>query len=211
MNSLFNSDNYVFRFLGRITDCLILNLLFILCSIPIVTIGPAVCALYYCMMKIVRDRDSSITRMFFRSFRLNLRQGILMTLLFLAMALILVVDIRACDIFEFSASGFIQIMLYILSFILFAIASYVFPLLAQFDNTVRNTFKNAFYMALTNCGYTMIIIVLNSIPLILFLFFPELFILTVPLWLSFGFAIIAIINAKMFVNIFNKYIPENEE
>ena len=74
MNSLFNPDNPIFHFLSRIADIIFLNLLFLLCCIPIITIGPSISALYYCMLKIIRKRDSSITGMFFHSFAMLWRE-----------------------------------------------------------------------------------------------------------------------------------------
>ena len=58
MGGLFNYDNPIWRFVGRIWDLFILNLLWVLCSIPIVTFGASTTAMYYCTMKIARDRDS---------------------------------------------------------------------------------------------------------------------------------------------------------
>lgn len=206
MNSLFNPDNPIFSFLSRITDIVILNLLCILCCIPIVTIVPSLGALYYCMLKIVRDRDSSIIAMFFHSFRTNLKQGSLMTVLFITMALFLVIDIRICNIVVFSLLKYIKFLLYLSFFILFVIISYAIPLLAQFENSTRNILKNAIILAFTNLGYTAIIVVLNALPLIQFWGLPEFSMFVSPIWLTFGIALIALINTKIFVKIFDKFI-----
>ena len=70
MGGLFNYDNPIWRFVGRIWDLFILNLLWVLCSLPIVTFGASTTAMYYCTMKIARDRDSGgVLSMFFHSFK----------------------------------------------------------------------------------------------------------------------------------------------
>lgn len=210
MNFLFNFDNPVFRFLSRITDIILLNLLFLICCIPIITIGPSVTALYYCMLKIVRNHDSSITEMFFHSFRDNLKQGALLTLIFLACTLFLVFDILLCNIFELSLASFIKAFLYIFLFILIAMMSYAFPLLAQFENSIKNILKNSFIISILNIGYTIIIICLNSIPFLLLFCLTELFLISLPIWITCGISLICLINSTMFVKIFDKLISQEQ-
>ncbi|MFQ9510793.1 MAG: DUF624 domain-containing protein, partial [Lachnospiraceae bacterium] len=57
MGGLFNLDNPVWRFIGKLVDVALLNLLWIICCIPIVTIGPATTAMYYVTLKLVRDEE----------------------------------------------------------------------------------------------------------------------------------------------------------
>ena len=209
MNSLFNFNNPLMRFLSRILDILYLNLLFLLCCLPIITIGPSFSALYYCLLKILRDQDSSITTMFFHSFKTNLKQGISLTLFFIGVVLILLLNIYLCTQLDGELFEYIKIFIYVIFVCFIGIISYAFPFLAQFDNSLKNIIKYSFFLAISNFGYTFIIMGLNSVPFLLFYFLPELFLYTLPGWLTFGFAIIALINAKFFVKIFNKFIPEN--
>ena len=65
----FNYDNDIWRFVGRLADIMVLNLLWILFSLPIVTFGISTTALYYCTLKIVKDEDDGNIRMFLRCFR----------------------------------------------------------------------------------------------------------------------------------------------
>ena len=208
MKSLFNLDNPVFRFLERVFDIAYLNILCVVCSIPVITIGPSVTALYYCLLKIARKQDSSITRMFFDSLKMNLKQGILMTLIFAGLAAILVVDIQICNNMAGENAEYIRTFLYVVFAIVAVMASYAFPVLAQFDNTTVNILKYALLLAIYNVKYTALIVFLNAIPIVVFIFLPELFLWTFPAWLTFGFAAIAMINSKMFVKIFEKVMPK---
>ena len=56
--NLLNEDNVVHVFLNKLGDIVIANLLFILCSIPVITIGPALTALYHCMMRTVKGNNN---------------------------------------------------------------------------------------------------------------------------------------------------------
>ena len=82
----FDYDSSVMLFMRRIGDFMLLNVLWIICSLPIVTIGVSTSAYYYCMLKIVRDTDSGIVGMFFHSFKDNLKQGTVLTEILMAVA-----------------------------------------------------------------------------------------------------------------------------
>ena len=75
MGSLFNLDNPIWRFMGKLVDVFILTLLWAVCCIPIITIGPASTAVYYVTLKLVRDEESYTVRSFFKSFKENFKQG----------------------------------------------------------------------------------------------------------------------------------------
>lgn len=204
--SLFKIDSPVFQGLTRICDILILNILWVICSLPVITLGASTAALYYSMLKINREKDYGITEMFFHSFRQNLKQGSKLTVLFLVSGLFIYVDIRACKIMNGTISNIAMVLLVILSVIWGMMVSYVFPLLAQFDNTIINILKSAFIISINNFLHTIYIVVLNAIPFILFIGLPYVFVISVPIWLTFGVAVIAFMNAKTFVKIFDKYI-----
>ena len=81
MNRFFSMDNKFFQAMGRIADLLILNLVFLVCCIPVVTIGPALTALHYVTLKMARNEESYIIRSFFKSFKQNFRQGLIINLI----------------------------------------------------------------------------------------------------------------------------------
>jgi len=72
-----NQDNIVVIALNRIGDVIIANLLFLLCSIPLVTIGPSLTALYHCMLRIVKGNEDKVTKTFFRALRQNFVQSLI--------------------------------------------------------------------------------------------------------------------------------------
>ena len=92
--NLLNEDNVVHVFLNKLGDIVIANLLFILCSIPVITIGPALTALYHCMMRTVKGNNNGTTRTFFRAFKENFKQSLIVWLLILVAGIILVLNLR---------------------------------------------------------------------------------------------------------------------
>lgn len=206
MKSLFRLDSPILNFLSRMYDIAYLNLLCVLGCIPIITISTSVTALYYCMLKISREKDCSLTKMFFHSYFQNMKQGIKLTMIVIATGLFLYVDIQACKMMSNVLGKIINLVLFFLLIIWGMIVSYIFPLLAQFENTIKNIIRNAFLLSINHFFYTIIILFLNAIPVLLFFLLPHVFLMSVPLWLLFGTAAIAYINARSFVKIFDKYM-----
>jgi len=205
------SDNKVLQMLGLLGDLMLLNVLWIVCCLPVVTIGPATTALYYTTLKLVRKEESYLTRMFFRSFRQNLKQGIQMTLFLLLFCVILYLDSRIAGNTAISYGKILSILFLVLTCLLVMTASYAFPLLAQFENTVKGTLKNALFMSVWHLPYTLVILVLNSLPVLLFYLLPTWFLMSLILWLIIGIAGVAYLNSRLFVKIFDHYIPETDE
>lgn len=197
--------------MGRVADLMILNILWLLCCIPIVTIGASTSALYYATLKIVRKEDSYPTRMFFHSFKQNLKQGIVFTFIFLVLGLLLFFDIQIVIAIGGTMGKIFTGIFVILAVMLAMTASYTFPVLAQFDNTVKGTLKNSLLMSICHLPYTLVIVILNAIPIVLLVLLPYYFFLTLPLWLFLGIGVIAFLNCKLFVKIFARYMPSEEE
>ena len=81
MGSVFNSESPLMTSLARVADIMILSLLWVVCSLPVITIGVSSSALYYVMLKIVRGEDVHVVRLFIKSLKDNLFQGMIMTLI----------------------------------------------------------------------------------------------------------------------------------
>ena len=204
--SIFKIGSPIFNGLSRIFDILLLNFLWILCSIPVITIGASTAALYYCMMKINRERDSGIVEMFFKSFRQNFKQGCILTIIFIFSGIFLYVDIQACKAIGGALENIIIVILLVLVVIWGIMISYTFPLLAQFDNTLINTLKNSLLLAISNIKKTVPIFILNAVPVVLFFGFPYAFVFCIPLLLTFGAALISFFNSKILISVFDKYM-----
>lgn len=212
MNRIFNMDNKFFTFMGRVADLIILNLLCLVCCIPIVTIGPAITAMFYVTMKMVRNEESYIVRGFFHSFKENLKQGIIINLILLAAFIMLFFDISLVRGMEGTMYKVLFYIFLVLLFLCTLIYTYIYPVLAKFYNTIRNTFVNAFLMSIRHLPYSFLMIIISLLPLAI-LFIPSFQAQSLVLMLFFlmGGALIAYINAHFFVKIFDKYIPEEEK
>ena len=209
MGRFFNMDNKFFVFMGKIADLCMLNLLCIACCIPVVTAGASLTALYYVTLKMVRNEEAYIFRSFFRSFKQNFKQATVINIIMLAAAALLYIDTNIAGKMGQPAGKILGMIFAAFTLLYVMILLYVYPLLAKFYNSVKNTFKNAILMAIRHLPYTILMLLICACP-ILILFIPsfQIQMSLIMLVILFGPAVIAYGNSHFFVRIFDKYIPE---
>ena len=88
---------------------------------------------------------------------------------------------------------------------------YVFPVLAKFDNTILNTIKNAFFMAIGNLPRTLLMAAVIVGSVVLTFLSQQTIAIGLLVWIMCGFALIAFLNAHILVKVFDRYIPTDEE
>lgn len=204
---LFNYDNPVWRGIGKFWDVLIAHILWVICSIPIITIGASTTALYYVTLKLVRDEDGYTVRSFFHSFKENFKQATIIWLLVLVSGGVLAVDLWFVLRSGAVAPGGFQTALasvFIgLTIIWLATVTYVFAVLARFYGSVRRIIFNALFMSVRHILSTVGVIVIDI--LLVFITFRFL-----PMLIVFGVALIAYVNSFFINRIFKKYTPKEE-
>lgn len=146
-----NYDSKFSQTMIKLCYACFLNLLWMICSLPIITIGASTTALYYACLKIVRDEDFDAGRLFFHSFKQNFKQATVIWLIMLAAGIFLGGDGYILYHLRSNSTGAIAVMWTLLLAIIIAAAViyvivllYVFPLLASVENTTGAMLKNAF-------------------------------------------------------------------
>ncbi len=207
MRWLLNEDNFLNVGLLKVWDIVICNLLFILCSIPLVTIGPALTALYHCMLRMVKGNKEGNVKTFFRAFRQNFRQSLVVWLMSVGIAALLYNN----GIFLKEMPGtFAAILLYIMvifALFLAIISLYVYPVIAAFEGTIAMQLKNAFVFAGKHFGKTLGMLVLWTFPLAVTVVDVAFQPLYVFCWFFFLFSTLAWICSKMLYKMFRPYLP----
>lgn len=205
---LFDLDSPLMQGLSKMADMMILNLLTLLCCLPIITVGPAFTALNYMSLKLVRNEECYIVKGYFKSFKENFRQSVVIWMLLLIVAILLVIDFYIMISAESETGGIMLILIFVAAIFWLCTALYVFPVLARFHNTIKATVKNAFLMSIMQFPKTVVMAVAYLIPLVLFIYFLQL----TPIVLFFGFSapawVSAKLNDKLFKKLENKYLEE---
>lgn len=206
MSRFFDMDSPVMRFLSRVADLLILNLITLVCCIPLITIGASVTAMHYVLLKMVRNEEGYIVRAFFKSFKQNFKQA---TIIWIFILLFLIIFAGDIFIFNYAAIEFpkaLRVVLLALSLVVGMITAYVFPILSRFDNTVGNTFKNALFMSILNLPKTVLMLIMYIVPVALLLFVP----MAIPIVFMFGISVPAFFAAMLYNKTFKRFEPVEE-
>ena len=214
MGRFFNLDSPFVAFMNRVADLMILNVLFVICCIPVITIGPAVTALYYVTLKMARNEESYIAKSYFKSFKQNFRQGLVMWLIDLLLIGIFVLDFsvlngRITGVENPGTPMFtvVRVILMVLAFLMLFAFSFTFPVLAKFDNTIKNTYRNAFLMSIRHFPTALVTTLLWGVVLLSGYLFPQVIIAHLLIL----FSLAAFISSFLFVKAFDNYIPKEEE
>ncbi|MBQ9765906.1 MAG: DUF624 domain-containing protein [Lachnospiraceae bacterium] len=201
MDKFFSTEGKFFRGLEKIVNVVYLNILWIIFSLPIITIGASTTALFSVMMKLARDREGYIFQGFWKAFKENFKQSTLIWLIDMAIATFLVADMYFFFNVEWSSGRYIGMIFIGVTVIFILGLLYMFPLQAQFENKVKQTIRNAFFLASKHFSYSVLLLFI----LLLTIFLMYLF------WYIAGWCIIGIgafVSAHIYNRIFKKYIPE---
>ena len=208
--NLLNEDNIIHIFLNKLGDIIVANLLFLVCCIPIITIGPALTALYHCMLRTVKGNNNGTTKTFFRAFKENFRQSLIVWLGLLAVGFILFLNIRYL---QNTASVVSKPLFYVslgIAGLVIILALYIFPVIAAFANTTVNLLKNAYVFAFLHFPSTLAIAVITILPMFMTYRDIKLMPLYACCWFFFGFGLTAYVNSLLLYRMFKPFLEKED-
>ena len=210
MKALFSPDSKFMCLMSRVGDLMVLNLLFLVTCIPIVTIGAAATSLYTICFRFGTDREGRMFRTYFQTFRAEFKQGTLLWLMLLLFGCMTALD---AYLFYCMPGGMHWLfLLFIFLFILVVfILSYAFPLMSQFDNKALPTFKNALVLSLGYLPRSILMTAFNIFPFLLLYIDFYAFLQMGFLWVALYFSTTAYANSILLKKVFAPYLPEPEE
>lgn len=209
MKGIFSPDNPVVRFFVKLGYIWYLDILWLVTSLPIFTIGASTTALLYSSMKLQME-EGYPTKNFFHSFKENFKQATGIWMIYLGVGALLALDLIY---WNKRGAGFSNLnmpwALSIAACILYGISlSYVFAIQSKFVNTVRNTILYSILLPYRNLKQTILI----AIVLIAVIYFNVTTVFAVNfMTLNFGVGLIAYLFGIFFSDVFEKYIPKEKE
>ena len=210
---LFNPDSRIMIFLSRVADLVILNILWLVCCIPVVTIGASTTAMYHVIRHWQKDSVSSVVRDFFQSFKEDFKQATPVYLILLIPTTAVVMNAMLIFNPENSAAvpSYLLVIWFISALILLFISSFVYPVMAFFADSIFKTLRNAMVLALANLPRTILISILNLLPVILLFVNLSFFLQSSIFWLLIGGALVAYLNMSILKPVFKKLVPSEFE
>ena len=202
-------DNLLGRILGRIGQIIVLNLLFLLFSLPIFTIGASLTTLYHTVMKIGWGRESvHIFEEFYTSFRENFRQCVVFWFLAAAFYAALYFSFLVSHAYGLVA---VETALIFLGALVFTWLQYLFSNVASFKGQGKQHALNAISFLLSDPAKAAAVAVLNLIPLFLTFLDAVNQPTFVFCWFFFGFSLITFAESKIFLKLYAPYFKSNCE
>ncbi len=208
MGRLFHPDSPLMKFLSAVGELILLNVLWLVCCVPIITIGPSCTAMCYVVRKIAAKEAPNVPKAFFQALKENFRCSLTVFLILLIPLLL------AAGYLLMGASGgldhipVVKYLSWVAVGIIGMVCSYVYPLMAHFDNTPGNTLKNAFLLPFANPFVALVATVLNLLPVLTMLINEDLFIRLSFFWVGLGCALTALINELLLAPVFRRFAPE---
>lgn len=207
MGSFFSYDSPLMNFLTKMADLIILNILAIICCIPIFTIGASVTALHYVALKIVRNEEYYVTKYFFKSFKQNFKQATIIWLIMLLMFGVVALLFLSYVLSGTTLPRWWQITMLVMVLLILFVTIHVFPLLSRFENPVSVTYKNSVFMGILVFPKTIAMMACWVLPYFIIWNQPKL----VPIIFFFGISGPVFLNAYFYNSTFKRFEPKEEE
>ncbi len=201
---MFSMEGPLWRAMNFIADVVILHFLWLICSLPLVTIGASTTALYYAMMKRIRTNEGHVTSNFRRAFRENFKQATALWLIVAVVGAVLWLDLNFCSTWDSLAAKVMLVGCAVLLVPCWMVLLYLFPVLAKFTGTLYSTFKNALLLSVRHLPMTFLLTVIWATVWMLLAAFPPFS----GLMLISGAGLIAWITSYIYIQVFRTYLPD---
>lgn len=202
-----DNDSRLGVIVGDLLTLMALNILWVLCSLPLFTVGASSTALHSGIRKYV-DREDGAVKAFLISLRQNFGQSTLVWLPALLLGGCLLLCFRIVSFFS-GTVRFLGIAFFTLPALLLAmILAYAFPLIARYTLRWRDVILNAVMIAIAFFPRTILILALNALPVLIFLFAPDTLIALLFVWVPIGVSVTALTITGSLDKIFAKLEKE---
>lgn len=198
-------DNVIVRALTRLFDLILLNVLWLLCSLPVVTLGASTTALYSVTLKMAGKEEGYIAKDFFTAFKQNLKKGTIIWLGLLTAGIVIGLDFVVLQEFQGLIGNIITVFLGIAVVLYIIELVFIFPVLARFENTVRNTFVNGLLIPVSRLPYAAAVLLLTMMCVILTLLNQFTVMVGSVIWGSVGVSFLAFANSFLLRGMFRQY------
>lgn len=206
--SLFDPDSAFGRAMELVLQLVLLNVLWLICSLPVVTFGASSAALYTVLFKILEDKESGVVRQFFAAFRQNGKRATGTWLLLLGVILVCLFDFRFAKLLD--SFWWKVVAVAGLQFV-GMVCTFLFPLLARYENTWRNQLRNALLLGVANLPRMILVWLLWAAVIVVTIYsFATLYAMLL-IWLLLGYSLLSYFTLRILRPVFNRLDAEAEE
>lgn len=206
MKNIFNLDNPVYEFFNKLVYVMIFNFLWVITSIPVITIGASNTALYTVMMRLTAEKPHGLFRLYFQSFKEHFKQATAIWLISIPLTLICIVDIYFFYRMQTSVNYLLCGIVVVVTVIYILIVNTMYLVMIRFGGTLKEILRMTWFVFRTNfvlilAGFFLCAIVFAAMCLILYFHYMLLF---------FGYGLIVFIASYFYNRVFEPYEEEEE-
>lgn len=202
MTKLFHAENPLSRFLYKFGTFILINIYFLVCSLPLITIGASLTAANTVCYKMHEEPDVKVTSTFFKAFGKNFLDS---TLVWIILAGFMSAVIFAMLKF-LSGSGYaamaVCVVCIILAIIIMSGGTFIFMIIGRYDNPIYEQIINAYKVGFSHLNWCAVIWVMWIAPILLFVSFKELIQYAGWIWLLVGFALLIYATCGIYRRVF---------
>lgn len=206
----FNPDSKLMTFCGRLVDLTRINLLWLVCCLPVFTIGASTTAMLTALYAF-RAGEPCGGKVFFGAFRKTFGKATVLWLVIAFFAVMLGLDYYLVAYLNFPGRMAVIGVIFFFAALLLFVFEMMFPLLSQFPGRIRDLVVNAVLLSLSNLPKLLLVTAMNLLPGLLFLLLPRVFLLLGFFWLICGFALVALYDISVLERIFAPFREQPEK
>ena len=202
MNTLFSLNSPLGQKMTLMSNLVLLNLLWILCSLPVVTMGAATAAMYHVIFLYITNQDDAVIKPFFKALKGSLKQTTPIWLLH-----ILTGGMLLAEFFYLSgeSSGVLKLFWVAIVLLFLAVGTYLYSLIGRYDTTGKRALWNSLALTLKHPGVSALIAGFQASVGLGLLRYPALAWKTAIFWTLIGFALVAYLMGSILLRVFTKY------
>ena len=194
----YREESRFFHYLNYLGDLVVYSLLWLLCSLPVITIGASTAAIISVQLDLVRGPGASGVRHFFEQFRRTFFRATKAWIAVLAVGFLMLVDYEFIMGQPAGVRGVLLPVCIGVSIFLLFICVYLFPVLSGKEMPLKRAVSVAARMSVAYLPRTLLLAVIAAVPVLEFLFVPSgVVVYTFPIWLFIGFSLLANLSARL--------------
>lgn len=202
MNTLFSLDSPLGQKLTLMSNLVLLNLLWILCSLPVVTLGASTSAMYHVIFLYITHQDDAVVKPFFKAFASSLKQATPVWILHLLVGVMLVAE---AFYLSQDASDGLKLLFGVIVLFFLAVGGYLYPLMGRYDTTGTQALWNSLALTLRHPVTSFFLSGVRAAIGLGMLLYPALAWKTAVFWTLIGFSLVAYLMGLMLIRVFSQY------
>ncbi|MFZ2802708.1 MAG: DUF624 domain-containing protein [Lactococcus chungangensis] len=205
MTNLFSYDGLIYKVGTKVFQLMVLNLLYLITCLPLVTIGAANTALTAVTIKMIEGKTGHVALDYLRAFKTNFKLATYYHLIFTMINLLVLLNYLFAGIVAIPIRSLVYLALGLAGLISLVGMTFIFPYIARFDDNGITTAKNAYLLVLRHGKISLLILIVTLLPIVLAMLTPVMMVFAIYLSTFIGFALIAYLKSFLLLSIYQQY------